>query len=270
MDFSGALLIADTFNHKLRRVGHDGIIETIAGDGTPGDEGDGEIALAARFRLPTSIAVDPSGALYVADHENRRIRKLTPVLVPPDPIVEAPMVELLHAATLRPGPLAAGQLVIARSQDLRFTVNEQPVVPLSVSRGEITFLAPHGATEMRVNRQAVKLERTAPGIFAQNGSGQAVAINEDNSLNSERNPAARGSVVALYLTGEGTAWKDAIEVTVGQARAEVVFAGLVPAFPGVFQINIRLPGMFTPPGIRPLAVSIGGVVSQPGVVISVF
>lgn len=269
MDPAGALLIADTFNHKVRRVTPDGIIETIAGDGTPGNDGDGEPSLAARFRFPTSIAVDPAGAIYVADHENQRIRKLIPAV--PEPLVEpepAP-VALFHAASLASGPFAPGQLVIARPGDARIMVNDRPVVPVSSSREQVSFVLPAGRNEVRINQRAIPLERAAPGIFAREGVGQAVAINEDNSLNSEENPAARGSVLAFYLTGEGPDWRDTVEVTVGQARTEVLFAGPVAAFPGVFQVNVRLPGIFTPPGVRALTVSVAGVASQAGVTVAV-
>ncbi len=269
MDPAGGLLIADTFNHKIRRVTPDGIIETIAGDGTPGNDGDGESSQAARFRFPTSLAVDPAGVIYIADHENQRIRRLTPVV--PEPLVEPEPdpVALFHAATLAPGPFAPGQLVIARPGDARITVNDRPVVPVSSSREQVSFVLPVAASEVRINGRAIRLERAAPGIFAQNGSGQAVAINEDNSLNSAENPAPRGSVLAFYLTGEGADWKDAVEVMVGQARAEVLFAGPVAAFPGVFQVNVRLPGIFTPPGVRPLTVSVADIASQAGVTIAV-
>lgn len=269
MDPAGALLIADTFNHKIRRVTPDGIIETIAGDGTPGNDGDGETSLAARFRFPTSIAVDTAGVIYIADHENQRIRRLTPAV--PEPLIEPEPdpVALFHAATLTPGPFAPGQLVIARPGTARITADGRPVVPVSSSAEQVSFVLPSGGTEVRINRQLIRLQRASPGIFAQNGSGQAVAINEDNTLNSEENPAPRGSVLAFYLTGEGADWRDAVEVMAGQARAEVLFAGPVAAFPGVFQVNVRLPGVFTPPGVRALTVSVGGVPSPAGVTIAV-
>jgi len=45
-----------------------------------------------------------------------------------------------------------------------------------------------------------------PGIITTNsqGTGQAVALNQDGSLNSASNPAARGTIVILYATGEGS------------------------------------------------------------------
>jgi uncharacterized protein (TIGR03437 family) len=46
---------------------------------------------------------------------------------------------------------------------------------------------------------------TAPGLFTQNasGSGPGAILNQDNSVNGPGNPAAKGSIVQVYLTGEG-------------------------------------------------------------------
>jgi sugar lactone lactonase YvrE len=72
---SGAVLIADTKNHRIRRlVG--GQVTTLAGDGTAAfKEGVGAIA---QFHSPTALALAANGDLYVADTGNHRIRKITP------------------------------------------------------------------------------------------------------------------------------------------------------------------------------------------------
>lgn len=72
----GALLICDTRNHAIRRVDRDGIISTIAGDGTPGYSGDGRPAIAARLNSPYDIALAPEGALLIADTGNNVIRRI--------------------------------------------------------------------------------------------------------------------------------------------------------------------------------------------------
>jgi sugar lactone lactonase YvrE len=80
LDAAGNLYIADTMNHRIRRVDSStGLIYTIAGTGVSGFSGDGGPALAAEIRTPAAISVDPSGKVYFADEANNRIRMLTPV-----------------------------------------------------------------------------------------------------------------------------------------------------------------------------------------------
>src|SRR5206468_3403683 len=74
----GCLYIADTSNHRIRRVGPDGIITTVAGLGTAGFSGDGGPASQARLNLAEGVAVGPDGTLYIADTSNHRIRRVTP------------------------------------------------------------------------------------------------------------------------------------------------------------------------------------------------
>jgi sugar lactone lactonase YvrE len=80
LDDDGNLFIADTINHRIRRVdATTELIHTIAGNGVSGYRGDGGPALAAEITFPTGIAVDRSGRVYFADENNNRIRVLTPV-----------------------------------------------------------------------------------------------------------------------------------------------------------------------------------------------
>ncbi len=74
VDGSGNVYIADTDNHRIRKVDADGNISTVAGDGTAGFDGDGAAADAAQLNFPTGVAVDGSGNLYIADTNNSRIR----------------------------------------------------------------------------------------------------------------------------------------------------------------------------------------------------
>lgn len=77
VDGSGNVFIADTRNHAIRRLdAKTGILTTVAGDGTPGFEGDGGPAAKARLNLPTGLGLDGKGNLYVVDSINARIRKI--------------------------------------------------------------------------------------------------------------------------------------------------------------------------------------------------
>lgn len=71
----GTLVVADYGNHRLRTVTLDGAVGTLAGDGVNGMV-DGDVS-QARFFWPEGVAIDGSGAIYVSDHGNHRIRRLS-------------------------------------------------------------------------------------------------------------------------------------------------------------------------------------------------
>lgn len=73
----GALLIADYNNHRVRRLGVDGIINTIAGNGAQGFSGDGGAASAAQLNHPIGVAVGGDDAIYISDAQNHRVRKVS-------------------------------------------------------------------------------------------------------------------------------------------------------------------------------------------------
>lgn len=73
----GSIYVADTDNHRIRRIAPDGTITTTAGTGNQGFSGDGGPAAAAELSNPTGIALDSKGNLYIADFGNSRIRKVS-------------------------------------------------------------------------------------------------------------------------------------------------------------------------------------------------
>ena len=75
-DASGNLYIADYDNTRIRKVDTNGIITTVAGNGSNGFSGDGGAATNASIRLPSGVAFDASRNLYIADYGNNRIRKV--------------------------------------------------------------------------------------------------------------------------------------------------------------------------------------------------
>ena len=75
---AGGLLVADQGNFRVRRVGTDGSVTTVAGNGGFRNSPDGTAAIAAFLANPASLAVDPFRNLYIADTFNHRIRKRTP------------------------------------------------------------------------------------------------------------------------------------------------------------------------------------------------
>lgn len=77
LDAQGNLYIADTGNHVIRRVAAaTGLISTVAGSFSAGFSGDNGLATQAKLNSPTSVAVDGSGNLYIADTNNHRIRRV--------------------------------------------------------------------------------------------------------------------------------------------------------------------------------------------------
>jgi sugar lactone lactonase YvrE len=75
-DAAGNLYFADAHNHRVRRIGVDGVITTIAGNGADADAGDGGQALAASLMSPSGLGIDAAGNLYVADALANRVRKI--------------------------------------------------------------------------------------------------------------------------------------------------------------------------------------------------
>lgn len=82
VDEAGNLFIADSQDHRIRKVTPDGIIATVAGNsplpGPGGFSGDGGPAVNAQLNYPIDVAVDRAGNLYIADYSNNRIRRVSP------------------------------------------------------------------------------------------------------------------------------------------------------------------------------------------------
>ncbi|KAG2374042.1 hypothetical protein C9374_011121 [Naegleria lovaniensis] len=68
--------IADTHNHRIRKITKNGTITTIAGKGTKGYNGDNQLATNARLNYPNSVFVSSNDEVYVADTHNHSIRKI--------------------------------------------------------------------------------------------------------------------------------------------------------------------------------------------------
>ena len=143
------------------------------------------------------------------------------------------------------------------------------------------------------NGVLMNVATTVPGLFTVNssGTGPGAILNSDLSPNTEANPAARGDIAVIYMTGEGQTSPGGVtgkvttiasppapltpapllpvSVTVGGQPANWTFAGEAPGFvSGVMQLNVKLPTNITA-GDQPIVVTIGGVPSQQGVTVSV-
>jgi uncharacterized protein (TIGR03437 family) len=130
---------------------------------------------------------------------------------------------------------------------------------------------------------------TAPGILNyDDGSGQALVANQDYSANNASNPAAIGSVITIYATGEGQTNPPGVDgkpandfnnlpkptapvtVTIGGRPANIAYAGAAPtAVSGLFQVNVTVPTGITPGPSVPIELTVGGVTSQTTTTIAV-
>ncbi len=136
---------------------------------------------------------------------------------------------------------------------------------------------------------ALPVTPVAPSIFSVNytGAGQGAILNEDGeTVNSSALPAAKGSVIAIYATGEGQTLPDGmdgelangatppkpsrqVQVWINGRPAEVLYAGGAPRqVAGLFQVNVRIPAD-TPAGEVPVEIQVGDARSQPGITVAV-
>jgi len=164
---------------------------------------------------------------------------------------------------------------------------------LYVSAGQINFQVPSatqpGSVSVVVNGPggasatfSFTVTAEAPSLY-QYGTNHALAQNFDGTLNSDTAPAAAGSVITLYLTGQGAVSNPVTDgaaaplttlsyasatatATIGPLNAPVQFLGLTPDFAGLAQANIQVPTL--PAGDYPLVLTVGSYVSA-SVVVSV-
>jgi uncharacterized protein (TIGR03437 family) len=127
----------------------------------------------------------------------------------------------------------------------------------------------------------------APGLFSLDGSGAGpgVILNQDGSVNSATKPAAAGSVVAIFGTGEGQTAPlgidgvitgvilreplNAVSLTIGGQAAKVVYAGSAPALvAGVLQVEAIVPNGLKS-GPQALVLTVGSASSQSSVTVAV-
>jgi uncharacterized protein (TIGR03437 family) len=198
--------------------------------------------------------------------------------------------------------------------DTQVLFNGQPAPLLLVSPGQINFMIPmsaptSGTADVQVVRNStgqiltdglVPMNSVSPAVFAGglfncSLSGgkckQAAVVNDaDGTVNGPSNPAAAGSYISIYATGQGyvqgapadgdiprgglvqtsvvpKVWINACYVADSSCTGEtgvdtVTFSGLSPQFPGVWQINVRIPKNTGPGAYVPLFIVMENVTSQ--------
>ncbi len=162
------------------------------------------------------------------------------------------------------------------------------IVPYSVAGSSSTALQVE-YNGVRSNVVSLEVAAAAPGVFTldNSGTGEAAVLNgADYTGINKTNPAARGSVILIYATGEGQTNPGGLDgklttgelprpvqrvtVTIGGIDARVLYAGGAPGLvAGLLQINAEVPAGVTPGDAVPLVVRVGDAASQAGVTIAV-
>ncbi len=303
-------------NHSL--IGFDYLGTGFRGDGGP--------LSSAAVNLPSRLIVAPSGDFCFLDLNNRRARKIsgspaaTPVFSSAGVVnaasgITGPVApgELISIYGTNLGPASGwvntpennGYLGVAGYS--RFVLgpggtfsNGAPMPIWLANANQINAFVPYtvaGATSIPVQVEVdgvlsapvtLSVAASAFGVFTANGSGtgQGAILNQDGSYNSATNPAARGSIISLYGTGDGNetptpgagmlvlsvpypAPTASITVTIGGQPADVSYAGAAPFLPaGVTQINARIPQGIAP-GDAPIMISVGGLSTTQAVTVAV-
>jgi len=278
VDANGNLLVADAFNNDVASISPSGVGTTLAGAGPAGFAGDGGPSTAALLSGPSDVKVDSQGRVFIVDSGNNRIRMLTPHA----PEVTGPRV--VSAASFASGPVSPDEIVCLFGtfdpSSVTVQVAGEPATLFYAGASQINVLIPHdlrvgapvniAVLENGVTAQTATMStaRATPALFTVSGSGtgQAAALNQDNTVNSDSQPIMRGSVIVLYGTGYGA---DAISVTIGGEPSTVQFAGPAPNYPGLMQVNVTVPADLASSGDVGVTVAIGETSSQPGVTITV-
>jgi uncharacterized protein (TIGR03437 family) len=302
VDGGGTIFFSDTGNHRIRLVTTDGMIHTIAGQGSPGFSGDGGLANSAQLDLPAGLALDGAGNLYFADTGNNRLRRLVvQQTVAPPPVTAPPPLAAANAASLRQGPVAPGEIVAIFGQgigpetaasgsldsagllanlvggtEVRFDGVPAPL--FYAQAAQINLQVPYTVAGSAVTHVEVLYQGRSAGtltlaVVSANPALFPSLFNQDGTLNSESNPASRGTIVTLFATGEGLGDganvsglpaqapfarpRLPVSLAIGSIASDLLYAGSAPGLIGLMQINTRVPGGFLPAGPAAVELTVG-------------
>jgi uncharacterized protein (TIGR03437 family) len=284
---------------------------------TPNWNATGGGTTAEGLFAPTGLFVDRQDTVYVGDTGNNRVLHFLKAL------------STVNSATFQSGvPIAPGGLAALFGKELatgsatttdnpwptslvnrEVVINDEVRAPLlymssTQSNVQIPSTAPLGSQRLAVRVSEtgelvaggqIAIAGASPGLFTstQDGRGQAAALNQDGRVNSSSNPAAKGSIVVLYGTGQGQVSppvQDGVPapagvlsstvtvptsdgracvtsqptmcVAIGATFGDVQFSGLAPGFVGLWQINVRIPADAPSGNAVPLRVLINGTPSN--------
>jgi uncharacterized protein (TIGR03437 family) len=210
IDNAGNLFIADQFNQRIRKVSN-GIITTVAGNGSAGYAGDGGPAVSAELAGPAGMSVDAAGNLYIADRDNNRIRVLLT-----DGTISTVAGNGSAASAGDGGPATSAALnsprslaILARSVYVADAKNET-IRLLTPARPNAPFITPNGVVP----------------------------------LYSSSNTIQPGSSISIYgsnLASGILSWNGDFATTLGGTSVTVNNKPAYPWFVSPFQINLQAP-----------------------------
>jgi RHS repeat-associated protein len=186
----GSLLIAQYSNNRVRRVGPDGIITTLAGNGGANFAGDGGSAVAAALDGPTGMAIGADGSLYIADHLNHRIRRVAPV-----------MQNFSTSDNLVPSQ-DGSEVYIFNNSGRHLKTQDALTGALRAQFGYDTFGYLTSITDGSGNVTVIERTGATPtSIVAPGGQRTMLSANSDGWLNSGSNPANEAHTMSYSTDG---------------------------------------------------------------------
>ncbi len=205
-DLAGNLFLADTFNHRVRRIdAKTGLISTVAGQGRKGFSGDGARATAADLNEPYGLAVDRDGHVFIADRLNHRIRRvdartaIITTVAGPDSIVR----QADEKPTVRLNLIDAGGIALDGSGHLLIAdVGSNRVWSLNLSSEEVALFAGTGRKEYSGDGgPAASASLQGPRAVAVGLDGKVVIVEREGNRLREIDPKT-GRISTIAGTGK--------------------------------------------------------------------
>ncbi len=180
VDAAGNIYIADQFNHRIRRVAANGVISTVAGNGSAGYSGDGGLATSAQLNTPTGVFVDQGGTMFIADVGNQRIRRVD---------------------------LSGRGIITTVAGNGAKGYNGDGIIPTTASLYNPVRVAVDSSGNILIADQSNhRIRRIAPGGFITTVAGNGAGTPSSGGFSGDGGPAAAASLnnpTAVAVSGSG-------------------------------------------------------------------